>query len=152
MYLKPDRRFIIKLARFFLLYFIIYMVVSWFMRDDNEPFFSFSNFSHMVEMGCFMAVIFAVFDREQKNEIAAGSQFTNAHLKHVLYGVVLFLTISIPMLVILYLVFRSFTNEKINLLIELVKLGVFALICAVLFTALLWFRSRIRRKNSDLTD
>jgi O-antigen ligase len=149
MFIKPERRFFSKLARYFLLYFLIYLIVSWFMRDENEPFFSFSNFSHMVEMGCFMAVIFAVFDREGKNEIAAGPNFTVAHLKHVLSGVLLFLLISLPLCIILYFIFTVFRNENINLLKEIVKLGVFALIAALLFTALLWFRARIRRRNPD---
>jgi hypothetical protein len=122
------------------------------MRDENEPFFSFSNFSHMVEMGCFMGIVFAVFDREQKSEIAAGPNFTITHLKHVFFGVALFLLISIPLCTILYFIFTIFRKEKIDLLLEFAKLGVFALIAAVLFTALLWFRSKIRRKNRDLTD
>lgn len=149
MFINPDRKFIFKLARFFLLYFIIYLIVSWFIRDDDKKFISFSNFSNMVVMASFMGIIFSVFDRER----SAGSLFNKVHLRQILFGMLLFLCITIPLTLILYFIFISFSQEKINLLSELAKLGFFAILSTVLFSAFIWFWGVVKsrsRKDRDL--
>jgi hypothetical protein len=154
MYIQPDRKFVFKLARFFLLYLIISLIIGLFIKEDGKAFISFSNLSNKVVLATFMAIIFAVFDKERTAKAESHSIFSKAHLRQIFFGIVIFLLISLPLLLILYLIFSIFSNEKINLLQELGKLGVFAIVAAVLFSTFIWFagvlRVRRRRKDQDL--
>jgi hypothetical protein len=153
MYINPDRRFGWKFARFFLLYLIICLIVKWFIREENEVYVSFANFSNVVVMACFMGIIFAVFDRERAGGAAAQQVFSKTHLRQLFFGIVLFLLVTIPLIILLYFIFTFFRSEKINLLTEFAKLGFFAILAAVLFSTFIWFRSKLKlrgRKDRDL--
>jgi hypothetical protein len=154
MFIQPDRKFAFKLARFFLLYFVISLIISWFIKEDGKAFISFSNLSNKVVLASFMAIIFAVFDKEKAAKSESHSIFSKAHLRQIFFGIAIFLLISLPLFIILYFIFSNFTIEKINLLEELIKLGVFAIVAAVLFSTFIWFagvlRLRRRRKDQDL--
>lgn len=150
-----NRYVIFRMLKFFLMYFLIYAIVSYFMRGSEHPFISFASLSQKVTFAAFMSMFTTIFDGKVINRDPSdeGDQGAPQHYStsHILQGLLLFLLFSVPLIFILYFVFSDYYNEDINLLKEFLKLGVYTLFLAIVILVFGWFMSRrARNRRKDL--
>jgi hypothetical protein len=154
---RINKTVLIRTVKYFLLFFVTYFVISYFIRDADEPFFGFRSFSKMVVFAAFMSLFFVRFSSERSKDgtIQQSAEVNTPeavnYFKFTLTSAAWFLLLSFPLLLLLYFFFSLSQHESINLGREILKLLVFTVLLSILMTLYIriaqrWNRNRIKVK------